>query len=613
MLNEFKDYYRAELDRFEEEVKVYAALHDRTAGRLHLTDRASRDPHVERLIQSMAFLAARIEKKLDSEFPQLTDAMLEILYPNMARPIPSVAIVQVQPDDSITEKGKKIDRHSRFIVESGKGGKAKGFEFRSTTDLKLWPLSITSVSLNDVDAKWSARHPGSTHLLRIRLRVENGFRIGELELDRLRFQITGSAPEKHDLFGLLTCFTTGVELASGEGPDQRIFDVTRRMTTGAFSPDEAILDHPRKCFDGFRLLQEYFTCPDKFLCFDIEGFGDLAGVESCEVELTIGFSRGIAFERSRLSENTFKLFCLPLVNLFSHDASPISLTGTVEAYPVHLDEGLESYDIIEVRDTADPDIVYEPFFRQRHGEAGPESSADDMTGKRFFLPVWRDGSPSKKSARLHLSLVDQDMILQRDGVKSVSIKVRATNGDRPSRWTGWRTDEQNIAVQDPGGRPITELGPIRLESPPSASMIQPLGRRGQWRLTSLLSQGLLSVLEDNGAGLRNLLKAVDPTPRTSREKYIDGIVRVTADYVNRRIQTSQGTAVARGYLIELILDPDGYPGRGAILFASVLDRFFAALCPVNFFTQVALKSSDEASGIQGLKPWPPRSGEKELL
>ena len=56
------------------------------------------DPHVERLIEAFAYLNARTRHKLDDDFPEITDAMLGVLYPHYQAPIPAMAVVQFALD-----------------------------------------------------------------------------------------------------------------------------------------------------------------------------------------------------------------------------------------------------------------------------------------------------------------------------------------------------------------------------------------------------------------------------------------------------------------------------------------------------------------------------------
>src|SRR5437762_3298909 len=101
MLDELLPYYESELSYFRSLSKEFAARYPQVASRLMLAGDVCEDPHVERLIESFAFMAGRVHKKLDDDFPQITEALLSILYPHFLRPIPSLSIVQLLPASGV--------------------------------------------------------------------------------------------------------------------------------------------------------------------------------------------------------------------------------------------------------------------------------------------------------------------------------------------------------------------------------------------------------------------------------------------------------------------------------------------------------------------------------
>src|SRR6201995_6015449 len=88
-------YYERELAAIKRLAAEFAHTHPKIAGRLRPSADGADDPHVSRLLEGMAFLAARVHHRLDDEFPELTDALLGLLYPHYLAPVPSAAIVQL--------------------------------------------------------------------------------------------------------------------------------------------------------------------------------------------------------------------------------------------------------------------------------------------------------------------------------------------------------------------------------------------------------------------------------------------------------------------------------------------------------------------------------------
>ena len=82
-------YYNRELQHLREMGGEFAARvpQDRRAGwgwrRFECAD-----PYVERLLEGFAFLAARVQLKIDAEFPRFTQHLLEMVYPHYLAPTP---------------------------------------------------------------------------------------------------------------------------------------------------------------------------------------------------------------------------------------------------------------------------------------------------------------------------------------------------------------------------------------------------------------------------------------------------------------------------------------------------------------------------------------------
>ncbi len=97
MSDDLLPYYNAELAYLREQGAEFAARFPKVAARLQLEAGKCADPHVERLLEGVAFLTARVRRKIDDEFPEITDALLGVLYPHYQRPLPSMTVVQFVP------------------------------------------------------------------------------------------------------------------------------------------------------------------------------------------------------------------------------------------------------------------------------------------------------------------------------------------------------------------------------------------------------------------------------------------------------------------------------------------------------------------------------------
>src|ERR1700761_7071647 len=117
MREELLEYYERELTYLRQKSGDFARKYPRIAGRLLLDGETSNDPHVERLLEGFAYMAARVHLRLDDDFPQMSEALLNLLYPSYLRPIPPMTIVECLPDPASGKKtaGMNIPRGTPLV------------------------------------------------------------------------------------------------------------------------------------------------------------------------------------------------------------------------------------------------------------------------------------------------------------------------------------------------------------------------------------------------------------------------------------------------------------------------------------------------------------------
>src|SRR6185369_5946649 len=128
----------------------FAQKYPKVASRLGVTENRCEDPHVERMLEGFAFLAARVHLKIDDEFPEITEALLNILYPHYMRPVPSMSVVQFHVDSEQVnpETGLKIDRGAVLNSATVGGTPCK---FRTCYDTTFWPVGVSAAEWTTAD------------------------------------------------------------------------------------------------------------------------------------------------------------------------------------------------------------------------------------------------------------------------------------------------------------------------------------------------------------------------------------------------------------------------------------------------------------------------------
>jgi type VI secretion system protein ImpG len=606
MADELLTYYERELSFLRQMGAEFAAKYPKIAARLLLESDASEDPHVERLVQGFAFLAARVHHKLDDEFPEITESLLNVLYPHYLAPIPSMSIVQfvLDPDQGKITSGYDIPKHSTLYSQPVDGSPCR---FRTCYPVKLWPLQVEEAALESVDSRLGVLPRAAVGLIRIELRCLSGIKFAELELDRLRFFLHGEGPLTYALYELLFNNVVEVRLrpvkTDGKSSDVSLPASTIRQV--GFGPDEGLLPYGPRSFLGYRLMQEYFSFPDKFLFFDLAGLDRAVQAKFGEkIEVLILLNRLPRLDQP-VTRDTFRLGCSPVINLFSQTAEPLRLSHAQTEYQVLPDirrqNATEVYSVNSVVSTApgsDEIIEFEPFYSFKH--------AVDREVQQAFWYATRRPSPRKgdNGTEVHLSFVDLNFRPNLPAVDTLVIHTTCSNRDLPGKLP-FGGDRGEFELE--GAAPLSRIRCLRK---PTETLRAPLRRGTQWRIISHLSLNYLSLCEGGSDALQEILKIYDFSDSSSIRQQISGIVGLTSRQIVGRPRSMPWNGFCRGLEVTLELDEEKFIGSGVFLFAAVLEKFFGLYTSLNSFTQLLAKTRQRE---EPLKRWPPRAGEQILL
>ncbi|MBL8837452.1 MAG: type VI secretion system baseplate subunit TssF [Alphaproteobacteria bacterium] len=604
-MDDLLPHYNRELEFLRRESAEFAQRFPKVAGRLRLGGDVIEDPHVARLVESIALLNARIQLKLDDDFPELTESLLNVLYPHYLAPIPAMGIVQMSPSDALGG-AYDVPGESEFETEPVGGEPCR---FRTTQPVKLWPIEIAAITLSGrpFRAPQVPQARGALAVLHVKLRC-TGDRANftELQPDTLRFFLAGPPAQAMPLYEMLTNRLLAVAVAEGPADARASVLPASAVQPVGFDRGSAILPQPARSFVGYRILTEYFAFPEKFLFVDIVGISARALLGAGrELDLFFYVSETDKELERSLSHDSLKLGCTPAINLFAQRAEPIRLGGTAYEYRVVPDarrpDALEVYSIQAVTASGldGTEQPFAPFF-------GLDHAARDQ--RRFWQSKRRAGARARDNGtEVFLTFVDRDANPATAAASTVSVETLCLNRDLPSR------------LPFGGGRPRLELlaptpavRQIALISPFTPTRRPPL-RGGQlWRLLSHLTLRHLSIAggEDGAEALREILRLYDFSDTPEVRSQIEGVVSVVSQRGLARVSTEGSTAIAHGLDVSLVLDAARFPPGGAYLFGSVMDRFFGLYAAVNAFSRLAVKLQDRP-GI--LRQWPPRTGEKILL
>ena len=611
MSEELLPYYNRELAYVRKLAAQFAEAHPKIAGRLRLGPDASEDPHVERLIEAFAYLSARVRHKLDDDLPEITEALLGVLYPHYQAPVPSMAVVQFELDREQNEltAGFTLPRDTRIESEPVNGEPCR---FRTCYPVTLFPIDVLGASL--VQAPFPA--PPAPHsskavaCLRLTLGCRGkAVRFADLALGSLRFFLRWQAQYVYRLYELIFNNVLGVALANGADDRSPVLLGRDSIKPVGFGRDEGMLPYPARSFLGYRLLTEYFAFPEKFLFFDLANLGpkQLARVGN-KLEVFLYLDRTVPDLEQNLSADVFRLGCAPMVNLYSQRAEPIPLTHEEFEYRVVPDVrrplAHEVFSVDRVFASA-PDgreEEYRPFFSVRHGAA----SDDETYWYASRRPAEKSGAVDR-GTEVYLSLVDLAFSPAVQTNWTLNVETTCLNRDLAYRLP-FGGDQPRLQLSE-GGALISRISCL---TPPTPTRRPALRRGALWRLISHLSLNHLSISggESGAEALQEILKLYDFADSAETRSMIEGVLSVTSRRCVGRAAGEGGSALCRGVEVTVQFDEERFSGSGAFLFASVLERFLGLYCSINSFTRLVAT----VRGREGeLRRWPPRAGEKVLL
>jgi type VI secretion system protein ImpG len=615
MHEELLEYYERELTYLRQMGGEFARKYPKVAGRLLLDPDRCDDPHVSRLLEGFAFLAARVHRRIDDDFPEISESLTRIIHPGYLRPIPSLTIVECLPDPAQGKKtaGMKIPRGTQLVTKATVDGIP--CRFQTAYDVDLWPFSVASAEWRQPERM--QRPPrASTGMqavaaARLRLRCQRDVLLSGLPLSRLRFHLAGDASVVYSLYELLSENCIEIQLRDPRDEKKLFILEPARLRMAGFDAGESLLPFVRRSMDGHRLLQEYFALPEKFLFFDLEGLEPLAqsgfGEEAEIVFLFSSFERP---ERQQVlelgvNERTFRLGCTPAINLFAQTCEPILLSQTRHEYTVIPDNRhasvMEIFSIEEVVATNPrlrQSVVLEPMHAYRH-----------QTRSREDLAFWianrhQNEFGEREPSTLSISVVDLTGSFTEPEADVLMVRTLCSNFDLPSRFHVGNEGGDFEAVGFAAAKTVTAL------RRPTASINPPGGQGQLWRLISLLSLNYLSLNEEGRGAMQEILRLHNIADSAASENQVGSIQKMKSSPHFALVESAYGLIPARGMRVEVELDEQQFAGAGLYLFAAVLDRFLAGYAAMNSFSQLVARSTLRK---EPLGTWPPRAGTQALL
>lgn len=605
-------YYQAELDYLRSAGADYARRYPKIARRLELSDRDSADPHVERLIESFAFLTGRLQHNIDAGFPQIPAGLLGGLHPHLLEPVPSMTIARF--DVSATEGpmigGYTLPRHTQLLAPARKG---QSLRFRTAYPVTLWPVRLAEARIaspRDFDFLQNKSNVAQVLVLSIE-RLYGAISLGELGMDSLRFHLTGDPSRALQLLEWIKAGQAEVVLVpQSRGTADKPIELGRAaLTDVGFGPEEGLLPEGNNQHPSHLLLREYFVFPEKFLFFDIKwpdgAGGTLLPDKADRFDLMILAPRSCPPELA-VGRDSFALGCTPIVNLFPKVSEPLRVDERRSEYRLSPDTRLEWMTEIHsiqrvtaAADRQDDSRDYRPFFSVGHGLEGASDRA-------FWLARRRPSEmPGLGGTDLFLSFFDLDFHPEKPSDRTLFAHTLCCNRDAAEQLPAGAS----LAVE----QDVPVSGIVALAKP-TRRIQPPMKGETLWMLVSQLSLNHLSLSEDGKSldALKEILTLHNPIRRGGFETQLMGLSSMRCEKAVRRLGDDAWRGFVKGMKITLNVDEQKFVGNSLMLFGDVLSRFLANYATINHFTQLAIRRKGD-NHAQDWITWPAMVGTIEIV
>lgn len=600
-------YYNRELNYIRKSGAEFSEKHPKIAGRLRIDKDIVEDPHVSRLIESFSFLTARIRHSLDDSFPELTESLMGVLYPDYHAPIPSFSIAEFVLLPHLQQK-VSISREQQLRLNDDSGRECF---YQTCADVDILPVTVDSVQFSTLPVKAPAlpvdiqKNQIMQSILKLKISpLEEGGSF-EFEQDGLQFYINAQPGIAFKLHQLLLNNAIGIAVAENAFDPSPVFIKPTAIKSFGFGDNERMLSAGGRTSLSHNLLIEYFLMPQKFLFFTIEEMTSVWDQYPDGFEIFIYFDSFDADLVKGLDDRSLLLGCLPIVNLFEIASEPLQASEIVHEMILrpaqHKAQYADIYHIKEVYaiNSEGERVTIPPFY----GSHVDDSKSGVYWSQRRENSTWQKGNVTH-GTDTYISFVDADYnIISPDSRWIVNADLVCMNRDQPNKLQFGPSQPSVNFLEGGAGLRMSCL------TPPTPTVLPRLNSASRWQLVSQLS--LQHFAGPNGLQqLKEMLSLYNFNEAKEVVALVDGLVDLSTEVVTARLLDKGRSTMCQGTHFSLTCDESYYSGHGLYLFGMLLNELLSQLCSINTFVQVSIKttkySREEFS-------WPPRIGCQALV
>lgn len=582
-------YYQSELDYLRQAGTEFAKKYPKIAKKLDISKGESSNPQVERLLESFAFLCGKLQKRIDDQFLDVASNIINIVYPPLMRPTPSLVMVNFDVDINrcLKSAGTVIKKGTQLIAKC-QGADPVEIYFSTCSDLPLWPLKICETNvITRGDVFINKNHIINTnesiYYLKLDLKWFGGDQIPSPA--DIKFFINGDPIFKGNMLSSLLI-----------NDDFCILEMNNEFKNiGSILPigiteKESLFPYPNSMFKGFRLLHEYFAFPDKFYGFALNLHNNKLIANNFSIYIPLG-----KYIELPKTDNIFSLHTVPAVNLFKKTTEPLRLTHEQIDYDLVPDARRLNYtEIFSIERVYKIDQISNekeeiiPYF------APGNLSVNDLNDQTFWY-VKR--VPGNKGDNIKISFVDNSFDFKYPANQIFFADTLCTNRYTAELIPAYATLQTEISL------PVEKI--YCLERPTSQKIFLK-NSDALWKVISMFSLNSISFVENGLEKLKDILSIFSDGLNSNLYSEIEAIENFTCRNVSMLNKNSEWKGFVRGNRINIEFDSSLL--NSGIPLSLILSNFFSVYCSINTYTELTTSINGKVR-----KVWPINLGLQNYL
>lgn len=468
--------FAEQLSILHRDMQTFAEQYPEQARLLNLKELNDKDPHVERLLEGVAFMNALIQRRMDADLPEISQTLLEQFNPQLIRPLPSMTIMQASPRFGQVQKLSVIPKGTVFSSHQV-GDEETSCHFSLTDDLVLNPIYMDSIKVDD--------HADAGMTITLNIKIESGIKLNSCQFNPLRFYINAESALSKILLMSLISPKNEVSITYPEFPSVRPIIVAKpAIKLQSINHDNLLLPNGGADHLAYRWLHEVFNYQDKYSFIEIAGINANDIPDFCQIfSINIRLDKKIPAKFSIKKEH-FQLHCVPAINLYDMASEPVTVDHRKTEYDLIADvrakDSVKMYKVVSV--TA---LNTKTGERENVGELTSFSHNENL----YYQAKSQYHAEGHVASKIMIEGLSLDKY-------RLSCSLQAFNGDYPRQYL--RAGDINI------NKTLFNFANFKNITRPTAVKMPPQKKGYYWQLIQHLRLNLSSI--DHVETLKELLK-----------------------------------------------------------------------------------------------------------